>query len=84
MEATMNAAEPKFFRTVIVRPGQLRSPLFSAHWDKIGPRLKRGMEQIRAAIDSGAGHCTVCEQQLLKHDNNTVFVVQLGYDENNK
>ena len=79
----MIQVKPKFYRIVIVRPGQLRAPLFEhvAPWDKVGPRVKRGMEQTRSEIDNGAGHCVGCGQRLLKHDDNTVFLIELGYDE---
>ena len=79
----MTQAEPKFFRTVIVRSGYLRAPLFGALWDNVGPRVKRGIDKTCSDIDNGiARTCWCCGQRILKHGDNTAFPVELGYDEN--
>src|SRR5262249_49745035 len=79
---------PKFFRLTIVRPGQLRAPLFGmfrAPWDKVGPRVKQIIDKARSDIDQGANRlCWVCNQCICKHDDKTAFPIGLTSDENDR
>jgi hypothetical protein len=77
----LETTKPKFYRYAIVRHGQLREPLFFrlyAPWDKVGPLVKQIMDQPRNRT------CGICKQSTGKHDDKTVFLIVLGYDENDK
>jgi hypothetical protein len=67
------------YRFVIIRPGQLRAPLFPGHWDEIGSRLKRGIDATCSDIDHGTRVCIVCCQRIWAHDNKTAFPTEVKF-----
>ena len=85
--------KPKFYRMVIVRSGQLRAPLlgeYRAPWDKVGPDIKQIIDKTCGDIDKDAtyeaprAYCLCCRQRIAKHDRNTAFPMDLGYDEDDR
>jgi len=67
---------------VFLHLGEPRVPLFEgrqAPWEKVGPLVKQIIDG-----DVASPVCGLCEQPVQAHDQNTAFLIELGYDENGK
>jgi hypothetical protein len=69
------------YHFVFLHLGEPRVPLFAglrAPWDKLGPLLK---QVIAGHVDSD--NCGSCWQPVEAQDENSAYLVQLGYEDGN-
>jgi len=69
------------YRYVFLHLGEPRVPLFAglrAPWEKVGPLVKRVIEG-----DVDSNNCGSCWRPIDGRDENSAYLVQLGYEDGN-